>query len=205
MTVRRRLMLLVMLLISLSVLSAAVLFAGISWRGMAAQARQDGELLARLLAQTVSVAQQAPMTVDEIAGQGMSGQAALVAQLVQTARRFSMPAEDLDRSLRAVAAAAELGEVWVTDRDGRPLFSSLDDIDARLGNDDPLLQSKLFAGLRDGQEARCGWIATRKPAKRAAWRRWRKKPPASAKPAPASACLACCRWWRRAAALTRYG
>lgn len=154
MTVRRRLMLLVMLLISLSVLSAAVLFAGISWRGMAAQARQDGELLARLLAQTVSVAQQAPMTVDEIAGRGMSGQAALVAQLVQTARRFSMPTQELDRSLRAVAAAAELGEVWVTDREGRPLFSSLDDIDARIGSDDPLLRDKLFDGLRDGHEDR---------------------------------------------------
>ena len=153
MTVRRRLLLLVMLLISLSVLSAALLFAAVSWRGMAAQARQDGELVARLLAQTVSVAQQAPMTVEDIAGRGLSGQAALVAKLVETARRFSVPAEDVDRSLRAAAAAAELGEIWVTDRDGRPLHSSLDDIDARLGEDDPMLRDALFAGVREGREA----------------------------------------------------
>lgn len=154
MTVRRRLMLLVMLLITLSVLSAAALFAAVSWRGMAAQARQDGELVARLLAQTVSVAQQAPMTVDEIAGRGLAGQAVLVAKLVEAARRFSTPPDDVDRSLRAAAAAAELGEVWVTDRDGRPLHSSLDDIDAKLGEDDPLLRENLFAGLRSGLEGR---------------------------------------------------
>jgi phosphoserine phosphatase RsbU/P len=167
MTVRRRLMLLVTLLIAASVLSTAGVFAVISWRTMVAQTKQDSLLLARLLAQTVSVAQQAPLTVEEVAAEGMAGQADLVARLVAQAQRNGLGAADVGDTLRTVAARNGLGEIWVTDRQGRPLLSSLDDLDARLGEDDPLLRSESFAALRRGERARM----TLSPAYRAADRR----------------------------------
>lgn len=151
MTVRRRLMLLVMLLIAVSVIAAAVVFTATSWRAMGVQARQDGMLIARLLAQTVAVAQQAPMTVEDVAAEGAAGQSALTAQLVALARRFGAPGEEIDLALQTTAAQYQLGEIWVTDGQGRVQHSSINSIDAQIGDDDPLLRSSLFAMLRDGR------------------------------------------------------
>lgn len=154
MTVRHRLMLLVTLLITVSVITTASVFAIAAWRTAVEQARQDGVLVARLLAQTVSVAQQAPVTVDDIAGEAMVGQAQLVAQLVGLVRRHAIPADEVQRGLQEVASRSGLGELWVTGADGTPLFSSLDAIDATLGGDDPQLRGRAFEPLRNGSKAR---------------------------------------------------
>lgn len=151
MTVRRRLMLLVMLLIAASVIGAAAVFSATSWRAMTNQARHDGALIARLLAQTVAVAQQAPLTLEEVAGEGAAGQSALIARMVELARRYSIPYGDVDRALRTTAAQNELGEIWVTNAAGRSLYSSLDEIDATVAEDDPFLRSGVFAGLQEGR------------------------------------------------------
>lgn len=151
MTVRGRLVLLVTLLIATATISTAAVFATISWRAMVEQAKQDGILVARLLAQTLHVAQQVPVTVEGIVGQDMLAQAHLVAQMADLARRHGIPDAEVQRRLRESSARTGLGEVWVTDPKGTPTLSSLDEIDASVGEDSGILRNEAFAPLLDGR------------------------------------------------------
>ncbi len=92
MTLRRRLFLFVALIIAIGLPSAAGVFAYVSWQSVLERTKQDGTLVAQLLAQSISFIRQVPVAIHEIVGQSdVQAQADIVAHLTQIAQSRKAP------------------------------------------------------------------------------------------------------------------
>ena len=134
MTLRRRLFLFVSTLIAIGLPSAGVVFAYVSWLSVLERTERDGILIAQTLAQSVTFIQQVPTALEQIIDQNVRTQADIVAQLTHLAQRQKTSALEINRALRTIAVRNGIPEVWVTDASGKPLFWSLDDIDASIAS-----------------------------------------------------------------------
>ena len=152
MTLRRRLFLFVTLIIAIGLPSAAGVFAYVSWQSILERTQRDGTLIAQLLAQSISFIRQVPFTIEEIVGKDVQAQADIVAQLTQIAIKRKAPKVEIDRALRNIAAQNDIPELWITDARGKPLFWSLDDIDASIGVDSGLTQQPALRPLLEGRK-----------------------------------------------------
>lgn len=152
MTLRRRLFLFVTLIIAIGLPSAAGVFAYVSWQSILERTERDGTLIAQLLAQSIGFIRQVPLTIEEIVGKDVQAQADIVAQLSQIAIKRKVPRTEINRALRDIAAQNEIPEIWITDPHGKPLFWSLDDIDATIGVDSGLTQQPALRPLLDGRK-----------------------------------------------------
>lgn len=152
MTLRRRLFLFVTLIIAIGLPSAAGVFAYVSWQSILERTERDGTLIAQLLAQSISFIRQVPLIIEEIVGKDVQAQADIVAQLSQIAIKRKVPKIEINRALRDIAAQNEIPEIWITDTHGKPLFWSLDDIDATIGVDSGLAQQPALRPLLDGRK-----------------------------------------------------
>lgn len=153
MTLRARLFLLVTLIIVLGVTSSATVFAFISWRSIAERTKENGTLLAQVLVQSVSVMQQLPLALEEIVADGTIAGADIIAHLTQLAREKGATPNEIIHSLQDVAAREGIPEIWVTDRQGTPIYWSLYDIDASIGVDSGLTLQPAFQPLLEGKKS----------------------------------------------------
>jgi serine phosphatase RsbU (regulator of sigma subunit) len=152
MTLRRRLFLLVTTIIFIGLPSTAGVFAYVSWQSVLQRTESEGTLIAQTLAQSVTFIQQVPAVINQIVNKEQRTQADIVAQLTQLARRKGAPAEEINHALRTIAATNDIPEIWVTDGGGKPLFWSLDDIDATIAVDSGLTRRPQFGPLLKGQQ-----------------------------------------------------
>ena len=129
MSLRTRLMILVTSLMGLGVLATAGVLAYTSWHAIMSQAKDDGLLIARLLARGASVAYQVPNIVEDVLGEQMTTQAYLAAHLVDVAVEGGIPARELDARLAQVAARTVVDEIWVTDQTGANAYRSRPDLE----------------------------------------------------------------------------
>lgn len=152
MTLRRRLFLLVTLMIAIGIPSAAGVFAYVSWQSVLERTERDGKLVAQLLAQSISLIQQVPETIQEMVGKDVQAQADIVARLTRIARQHKASALEINRALRSIAANNGIPEIWVTDAGGTPIFWSLDDVSATIGVDSGLMLRPAFRPLLEGRK-----------------------------------------------------
>lgn len=152
MTLRRRLFLFVSTLIAIGLPSAGVVFAYVSWLSVLERTERDGILIAQTLAQSVTFIQQVPAALEQIIDKNVRTQADIVAQLTHLAQQQKTSALEINRALRTIAVRNGIPEVWVTDATGKPLFWSLDDIDASIAVDSGLTLQPKFKPLLQGQQ-----------------------------------------------------
>ena len=152
MTLRGRLFLLVTLLIVTSIPATAAVFAYGYWQSILERTQDNGLLLARLLAQSISFNQQTPAVVDDLVSAATLAQANMIAHLIQIAQKHKASPRDINRSLQQVAAREEIAEIWVTDRQGVPRFWSLPDLEATLSIESGLTQQPAFRPVLEGRK-----------------------------------------------------
>jgi hypothetical protein len=152
MTLRRRLFLFVSTLIAIGLPSAGVVFAYVSWLSVLERTERDGILIAQTLAQSVTFIQQVPTALEQIIDKNVLTQADIVAQLTHLAQQKKTSALEINRALRTIAVRNGIPEVWVTDASGKPLFWSLDDLDASIALDSGLTLQPEFKPLLQGQQ-----------------------------------------------------
>ncbi|MBE2294738.1 MAG: PP2C family protein-serine/threonine phosphatase [Phycisphaerales bacterium] len=152
MTLRRRLFLLVTLIIVVGISTAAALFAYLSWRSVLERTERDERLVAQLLSQSIGLIQQVPEVIQEIVGSDVQAQADIVAHLTRIARQRKASATEINRALRGIAAENSIPEIWVTDASGKPIFWSIDDVNARISADFGVMQHPIFRPLLEGRK-----------------------------------------------------
>ncbi len=95
------------------------------WQSILERTQQDGMLLARLLAQSISFIQQAPVAiVEDLVSDAVLAQANIVAHLIQIARKrkASRAGNQSGPAYHVADPARKLPEIWVTDRQRRSRF-----------------------------------------------------------------------------------
>ena len=152
MTLRGRLFLLVTLLVVIGIPGTAAVFGYGYWRSILERTQDDGLLLARLLAQSISFNQQTPAVVESLVNEAALAQANMVAHLIQVANQRGTSAETINRALQHVAAREQIAEIWVTDRQGAPRFWSLPELDAALGIESGLTRQPIFRPVLEGRK-----------------------------------------------------
>src|SRR3954447_6789803 len=139
MTLRARLLLLTSLLVAACVLLTGGVLGYEAWRSLRERAMEEAALASTLLGRVAAVAEQAPDQLETIAGDALATEAYLVSEMVDLAGRANLPAAELGQRLRELAARTDLDEVWVTDRQGTPVASSYDEVDATIAEDGPVI------------------------------------------------------------------
>ena len=152
MTLRGRLFLLVTLLVVISIPGTAAVFGYGYWRSLLERTQDDGLLLARLLAQSISFNQQAPAVVESLVNDAALAQANMVAHLIQVVNQRGTSVEAINRALQHVAAREQIAEIWVTDREGTPRFWSLPELDAALSIESGLTRQPIFRPVLEGRK-----------------------------------------------------
>src|SRR3954447_3122730 len=139
MTLRARLLLLTSLLVAACVLLTSGVLGYEAWRSLRERAMDEAALASTLLGRVAAVAEQAPDQLESVAGDALATEAYLVSEMVDLAGRANLPAAELGQRLRELAARTDLDEVWVTDRQGTPVASSYDEVDATIAEDGPVI------------------------------------------------------------------
>jgi sigma-B regulation protein RsbU (phosphoserine phosphatase) len=150
-TVRARLLLLVTLLVVSCTLGTAGLLAWLAWTSMIDRARATAPAVAEVLSSTAGVAERTALEIDAVVGDSMLTQAYLTAHLVDLGAMQGARAEDMRRRLAAIAARTALDEIWITDSQGRPWLSSMDEVDAETGDGVWQAGFAIFAPLLEGR------------------------------------------------------
>jgi len=152
MTLRGRLFLFVTLLIVTSIPTTAAVFAYGYWQSILERTQNNGLLLARILAQSISFNRQAPAVMEDLVSTAVLAQANMIAHLIHIAQKYKAAPRDINRSLQQAAAREEIAEIWVTDRQGAPRFWSLPDLDATLGIKSGFTQQPVFHPVLEGRK-----------------------------------------------------
>lgn len=144
MTLRTRLLLIILLSTVGSVLVTAAILASVAWSAMVGQARDDAASLAGLLGRVAAVAEEMPVRVASLIERERLGMAYALSHLVAAGRG---DAGALDRRLAEIAAKSPIEEIRVVDRTGRTVGSSVDTAELPAADDRTLRESGTFAPL----------------------------------------------------------
>jgi sigma-B regulation protein RsbU (phosphoserine phosphatase) len=153
MTLRSRLLAVILLATAGSVLLTAGTLAVIAWNTMVNQALGDAATLARLLARISSVAEGVPIRIEALVAEEREGTAYALAHLVDEARTRGVSPEELRRRLTDITAKTPVQEVRVLGPDGNTVASSLDDVTQPIADDATLQRSGAFASLLGNEAA----------------------------------------------------
>ncbi|TLG77914.1 adenylate/guanylate cyclase domain-containing protein [Methylocystis sp. B8] len=99
-------------------LVASTLLAWSNYRTMLAEAHENGEEVARLLARSASLAREIPLDVERMISQHMIVSAELLALFVEAAEKAGMTSAEINNKLTAITEKTILNEFWVTDEKG---------------------------------------------------------------------------------------
>ena len=99
-------------------LMASTLLSWSNYRTMLAQAQENGEEVARLLARSASLAREIPLDVERMLSQHMIVSAELLAQFVEAAEKAWMTSAEINNRLSAITENTVLNKFWVTDEKG---------------------------------------------------------------------------------------
>jgi class 3 adenylate cyclase len=154
MNFRTRLILLVTGMLILAVLVSTILLALSTRRAVLDEAAATGELVARLLARSASLAQEIPEDVERALGDQMVAQATILAHFISAAEDAGMAPDEINDSLRAIVDRTTLDELWVTDEEGYAYLRNIESVEFTFSpdpNEQP--QAHVFWSLLDGSEA----------------------------------------------------
>lgn len=129
MRLRTRLVLLVGASVGIGIVVIAIILSWLSWRAIQAQAESEGQVIARLIAQSVSVSEQVAADIEAILDQEMIAQGLLTSHLADLADQAGVDDRTLSRRLGEITARSSIDELWISDAIGIARASSADDAD----------------------------------------------------------------------------
>lgn len=118
MNLRTRILTIVMLLLSASVLTTATLLAMGARQSILNQAEADGVLITQFLARMVRFSRDVQTNLDQDLGEQMVGQAMITSQFVAIAQQAGLSPEEITERLTLIADQTVIDEFWITDSKG---------------------------------------------------------------------------------------
>ncbi|MBF2077694.1 MAG: adenylate/guanylate cyclase domain-containing protein, partial [Synechococcales cyanobacterium T60_A2020_003] len=118
MNLRTRILTIVMLLLSASVLTTATLLAMGARQSILNQAEADGVLIAQFLARMVRFSRDVQTNLDQDLGEQTVGQAMITSQFVAIAEQAGLSPEEITERLKLIADQTVIDEFWITDSNG---------------------------------------------------------------------------------------
>lgn len=139
-------------------LAVTITVAAMSWNArtiVIEQVERDVQVLARVLAQSISISRQLPDQIEDVMGQGMQATAVTLSHFVAAAELAGQSPERIKQTLRQIIARSSISEIWVTDPKGRAyLHAPLEEVDFTFSPDAALQpQASAFWPLLQGQLA----------------------------------------------------
>ncbi len=151
MTLKTRLLIIILLATAGSVVVTAGILAAVAGTAMVGQARDDAANAARLIGRIATIAEDMPNRFAARLEHERLGMAYALAQLVAVERANGKGDGDLDRRLRDIAAKASIGEIRILDGQGHTTATSLDEVELPIVDDDVLDASQAFRPLLQRQ------------------------------------------------------
>lgn len=116
------------------------------------QVERDVNVLAQVLARSISVSQQLPDQMEELMGQGMQATATVLSHYVVAAEKAGEPRSAIQKVLKQIIDSTLIGEIWITDSKGHAYLNAPLEIDFTFSPDAALQpQASAFWGLLSGQ------------------------------------------------------
>jgi sigma-B regulation protein RsbU (phosphoserine phosphatase) len=116
------------------------------------QVERDVNVLAQVLARSISVSQQLPDQMEELMGQGMQATATALSHYVVAAEKAGESRSAIHKVLKKIIDSTLIGEIWITDSKGHAYLNAPLDIDFTFSPDaiqQP--QASAFWSLLSGQ------------------------------------------------------
>ena len=88
------------------------------------QVERDVNVLARVLARSISVSQQLPDQMEELMGQGMQATATALAHYVVAAEKAGESRDGIRAVLKRIIDSTMIGEIWITDSKGHAYLNA---------------------------------------------------------------------------------
>ena len=118
MSFRTRLIMLVTSLLVGAVLLTTVLLGWSTRQAVLSEAEATGEMVARLLARSASLAREIPSDMEQVISDQMVAQAFILSHFIGAAERAGLKPEEINKSLMEIVDQTTLDEFWVTDEKG---------------------------------------------------------------------------------------
>jgi sigma-B regulation protein RsbU (phosphoserine phosphatase) len=94
------------------------------------QVERDVQVLARVLAKSISISQQLPYYIEDVLAQGMQATGTSLAHFVAAAELSGQKPDQINRALNDIINQSVLSEIWITDPQGKAyLYAPLKNID----------------------------------------------------------------------------
>ncbi len=129
MRLRTRLVLMVGGSVSLGIVAVAAVLTFLAWRSILDQAEAEGLVIARLLAQSATVSEQVVAEVGTLLDREMVAHGLLASNLADVADKAGISDRELSRRLMETTARSAIGELWLSDSNGKLRAGSADDVD----------------------------------------------------------------------------
>lgn len=134
-------------------ISATVVAMGLNARNtLLEQVERDVNVLAQVLARSISVSQQLPDQMEELMGQGMQATATALSHYVVAAEKAGESRSNIQKVLKKIIDSTMIGEIWITDSKGHAYLNAPLGVDFTFSPDAQLQpQASAFWGLLSGQ------------------------------------------------------
>jgi len=126
MSLRKRVLLMVTILLALAVLATALALTWTARQALLQQMEADGMVIAQLLARSAAFAVQVPGDVEAAIGEQMVVEATIAAHLVAIAEQMGMSTEEINAHLEQITHDSTLDEFWITDESGHAYLTNVD-------------------------------------------------------------------------------
>ncbi len=135
MSFRTRLIMLVTGMLVGAVFVTTVLLGWSTRQAVLSEAEAAGEMVARLLARSASLAREIPSDVEQVIGDQMVAQATILAHFVGAAEQAGLSPEEINERLRRIVDQTILDELWITDERGYAYLHNIEFIEFTFSSD----------------------------------------------------------------------
>jgi len=115
--------------VSIGIVAVSAVLATLTWQTILAQATDEGEVIARLLAHSAAVSEEVVTEAGRLLDRELISQGLLIGHLADVAHIEGVSERDLNRRLMEITARTDMGEILVADASGRLYAGSADDYD----------------------------------------------------------------------------
>jgi class 3 adenylate cyclase len=128
MSFRTRLIILVTGMLVGAVFITTVLLSWSTRQAVLGEAEATGEMVARLLARSASLAREIPSDVEQVISEQMVAQALILAHFIGAAEQAGHSPEKINQSMRGIVDQTTLDELWVTDERGYAYLRNIESV-----------------------------------------------------------------------------
>jgi sigma-B regulation protein RsbU (phosphoserine phosphatase) len=119
-----RLLWAVLPLLAVSILVTALGLSLYSQNTVTQQAKEDGQVLANVLARSAGMSGTVEEATDMMISRDLTSSANILAQFVAVAEQCKLPPKDINKRLRSIVSQDDLSEIWITDSHGKAYLHS---------------------------------------------------------------------------------